>query len=140
MSELIMLTLTDYILLSKQEWRFSYIRWVKFWSSNSNVTMVNNTVLYTWNLLRGYILSVLTTLKEMILMSDDRYVKQLDYGISQWYAHQNVKLHTINIYNFEFVSYTSTKMEKTNHLRAKSFKCKILTFNLVLMFKSKMLL
>ena len=42
------------------------------------VTTVNHTVLYTWNLLRGYILNVLTTKKKIVTRWGNGYVNWLN--------------------------------------------------------------
>ena len=45
---------------SSESESFSYARWISSGDlRNNNVTIVNDTVLYTWNLLKGYILNVL---------------------------------------------------------------------------------
>lgn len=63
----------------------------------SKVTTVNNTVVYTCNLPRRYIISVLTTKIKMVTMWDDRYVIYFDCGdylLHYVYLCQNIKLYT----------------------------------------------
>lgn len=65
------------------------------------VPRVNNTVLYTWNLLRDLILNVLTMkIKRYLYEVMDVLINLIVIIISQLYIYQITTLYTLNMCNF----------------------------------------
>lgn len=97
---------------------FSYARWI---SSRdlmySMVTTANNTVLYTWKLLRKYILSVLTTHKQKKNIWGDGEVNWLDWGnhFIQMKTSYPDDVH-LKYMHCLFVSHASIKMEEKTQM------------------------